>query len=163
LWTSVLMGALWIIGRPAGKGASVEHPGDRTIGRGRKFGPRLSAMCFHAADWAARPTSHVQRTSNVECWTLLAAGRYAETMIPDQPTDAESFYGFLGDQLAQGGRELSPEELLRAWRSRTDPEYAATVEALRQALADMAHGDVGKPLDQFAEEIRQRYNLPADA
>ena len=42
-----------------------------------------------------------------------------------------------------------------------DPEYAATVEAVREALADMANGDTGKPLDQFVREFRQRYNLPA--
>jgi hypothetical protein len=31
-------------------------------------------------------------------------------MIPQSPTDAEAFYGFLGEQLAGGGRDMPPEE-----------------------------------------------------
>jgi len=80
-------------------------------------------------------------------------------MIPEPPTDAEAFYGFLGEQLASGARDLPPEELLRAWRSQNDPEYAATVKAVREALADMENGDTGKPLDQVIQELRKRHSL----
>jgi hypothetical protein len=82
-------------------------------------------------------------------------------MIPEPPTDAEAFYGFLGEQLAAGGRDLPPEELLHTWRTKKDPEYAATVKAVREALADMANGDTGKPWEQVFRELRERHNLPA--
>jgi hypothetical protein len=84
-------------------------------------------------------------------------------MIPEPPSDAEAFYGSLGERLASGGRELPPEEMLRAWRLRADPEYAATVKAVREALADMANGDTGKPLEQVVRDLRERHDLPADS
>jgi hypothetical protein len=83
-------------------------------------------------------------------------------MSTEQLTDAEAFHRFLGEQLENGGRETSPEELLRLWRSHDDPEYAQAVAALREAISDLEAGDRGKPFDQFVAEFRKKHNIPQD-
>jgi hypothetical protein len=78
-------------------------------------------------------------------------------MSMQSPTDAEAFYEFLGQTLSHGERETPPESLLRKWRAQR--EYDETVEAIREGLAQMEAG-LGKPLEEFDRDFRQRNGLP---
>jgi hypothetical protein len=78
-------------------------------------------------------------------------------MSMQSPTDAEAFYQFLGQTLSHGDRETPPESLLRKWRAQR--EYDETVEAIREGFAQMEAG-LGKPLDEFDRDFRQRNGLP---
>ena len=70
--------------------------------------------------------------------------------------DLSGFHGFLTEQLHQRGAGLAPEEALDLWRAQhpLPDDYAETVTALRQVLAEMASGDVGAPLQDFDREFR---------
>jgi hypothetical protein len=77
-------------------------------------------------------------------------------------SDLADFHQFIGDLLKSRDRDLTPEEALRLWRTE-DPQsedFEETVEALREALADMKAGDVGIPLEEFDAEFSARHNLP---
>lgn len=71
------------------------------------------------------------------------------------------FHQFVGQRLAAGTVDLSPEEALDEWRS-THPSAEALrddVTAVREALADMAAGDRGKPLADFYRDFDARHGL----
>ena len=78
--------------------------------------------------------------------------------IADELAD---FHRFVADRLNRGERELSPEQALDLWRAEhPDPEeFGDTVQALREAIADMEAGDTGVPLEQFDMEFRARHNF----
>ena len=57
-------------------------------------------------------------------------------MATQLPTDAEAFARFLTEQIANGGAEQSPEELLRIWRR----EHAEAIEDVRQGYKNMEAG-----------------------
>jgi len=80
----------------------------------------------------------------------------------DVSVDLRDFHHFLGEKLATGEVEISPEEALDEWRlaHRSEQELADDVIAVREALDDMANGDVGKELAVFDQEFRQRHGLP---
>jgi hypothetical protein len=82
-------------------------------------------------------------------------------MSTDAYQELQSFHQFIGAQLNSGGRCLSPEEAVEAWRleNRTAEEYAADVQAIREALEDMDAGDKGIPWDEFDRDFRKRHNL----
>ena len=66
-----------------------------------------------------------------------------------QTSDAlREFHEFGGEKLNNGGGDLSPEEVLDRWRLiHPDPDVLSeSVSAIRQALADMAAGDKGRPV-----------------
>lgn len=65
--------------------------------------------------------------------------------------ESEAFYAFLGQRLATGSCNESPEELLRAWRKTA--EYTETVRAIKECIPDMEAGR-GTALEQAATEIR---------
>ena len=67
--------------------------------------------------------------------------------------ELESFHRFVGAQLANGGAQLSPEQVLAMWRERL-----ATISAVREGLEAVAAGRT-KPLDTFACDFRERHNL----
>ena len=75
--------------------------------------------------------------------------------------ELESFHRFLGEQLANGGSSLTPEECLEPWRAENPvgEELRASVQAIQEALADMEAGDTGQLLEPFLAEFRQRNNL----
>ena len=77
--------------------------------------------------------------------------------------ELREFHIFVGEKLTNGGAKLSPEEALDQWRVlHPDPEeLAESVSAVRQALADMAAGDRGRPVDDVLAELRSRHNLPS--
>jgi hypothetical protein len=72
------------------------------------------------------------------------------------PTEAESFQLFLSRELAQGGRDLSPEELLQRWRS-DQQELQASVAAIREAVDNMNAGARGQSVEEVARELQQRF------
>ena len=77
--------------------------------------------------------------------------------------DLREFHRFLTDKLRADGIDLSPEEALDEWR-RLHPQTQAfdeEVAAIREALDDMAKGDLGIPFEQFDRDFRKRHNLPA--
>ncbi len=83
--------------------------------------------------------------------------------MPTQIDELRDFHHFLGEKLDKSGGELSPEEALDEWR-RLHPDMPALADdaaAIAEALADLANGDAGIPIDQFDREFRQRHHLPA--
>ncbi|MCE9552563.1 MAG: hypothetical protein K8T91_04185 [Planctomycetes bacterium] len=79
-------------------------------------------------------------------------------MATDIPHDLQEFHSFLGETLASGRGDLSPEEALDEWRilHPAPAELAESVAAVRRALRDMQSGDRGRPADAVLSDIRQR-------
>jgi hypothetical protein len=67
--------------------------------------------------------------------------------------DLKNFHDFVADQLANGGAELTPDQVLVMWRERVD-----TITAVREAL-DAVDAGRTKPLDEFSKDFRQRHGL----
>lgn len=65
----------------------------------------------------------------------------------------QSFHQFVGEQLANGGAQLSPEQVLAMWRERLE-----TIEAVREGL-EAVDAARTKPLDEFARDFRTRHNI----
>lgn len=86
-------------------------------------------------------------------------------MATDRANDLRAFRDFADAKLSDGGAELTLDEALGLWEIENAPEdeRAATVEAVREALADMRAGDVGVPARDFLAEIRRKYKLSASA
>ena len=84
-------------------------------------------------------------------------------MGSDIQLELYQFYVFVGQKLASSEPELSPEEALDEWRAanRSPEQIDEDVAAVREALDDMAQGDVGVPLTKFDQEFRRRHGLPA--
>lgn len=76
-------------------------------------------------------------------------------------SELNSFHRFISEQLSVGRGDVSPEEALDLWRA--DHPLGETEEedmlAVREALADMANGDGGVPLEEFDREFRQRHGI----
>ena len=70
-----------------------------------------------------------------------------------------SFHQFISEQLSVGRVDVSPEEALDLWRSQ-HPD-TDDVLAVQEALADMANGDEGLPIEEFDREFRRRRGLEA--
>jgi len=72
--------------------------------------------------------------------------------------DLQEFHAFLGKTIAKGRADLTPEEALDEWRilNPATEELAASVAAVRRAIAEMRAGDRGRPADDVIAEIRQR-------
>jgi hypothetical protein len=85
-------------------------------------------------------------------------------MSTDAYNDLQSFHQFIGQQLASGQVKLSPDEALEVWRlqHRSPEEYAADVQAIREAIADMEAGDTGTPLETFLAEFRKRHKIDCE-
>jgi hypothetical protein len=72
------------------------------------------------------------------------------------------FNEFVSQRLISGPA-ISPEEALDLWRAHhpISEELAESVQAVKEALADMEAGDRGMPFDEFIAELRERRNLRA--
>jgi hypothetical protein len=73
-----------------------------------------------------------------------------------------SFYQFVGVKLNQKDADLSPEDVLDQWRAEhpiDDDDDVDDVTAVKQALADMAAGDEGRPFEEFVREFQHRHGL----
>jgi hypothetical protein len=82
-------------------------------------------------------------------------------MSSNTESDLASFYRFVGIKLDQKDAKLSPEDVLDEWRAEHPAHDDETddVMAVKQALADMAAGDQGRPWEEFDREFRQRHGL----
>jgi hypothetical protein len=78
--------------------------------------------------------------------------------MPVTHEDVENFNRFLAEKLANGGAD-SMVELAAQWEA-SRREYAQTVAALGECIADMEAGR-GRPFAEFVAEIRAKYNIPA--
>jgi hypothetical protein len=89
-------------------------------------------------------------------------------MATSLSNDLLEFHRFVAEKLADGQGNLSPEEVVDQWRELhptpdglAEPDNLATdVAAIREALADMAAGDTGTPVENFDREFRGTHNLP---
>jgi hypothetical protein len=79
-------------------------------------------------------------------------------MSIDPTAELARFHEFIASHMAKGNR-FSPEEALDLWRAENpSPDDAAeTVQALRDALADMDVGDHGVPLEEFDRAFRRTH------
>ena len=68
----------------------------------------------------------------------------------------EDFYIFVGQQVKNGGEQISPEQVLAMWRER-----AETVKAIQEGLEDVAAGRV-RPADEVLAELRNELNASED-
>jgi hypothetical protein len=75
----------------------------------------------------------------------------------------DNFHRFATEQLENGGRDKSVDELYDQWRfeSRSPEEFEENVAAIQGAIDDMNNGDTGRDFDEVIGEVRNRYNLPA--
>lgn len=80
--------------------------------------------------------------------------------MPTTEQEVESFARFARGQLAQGGEELSLDELFDQWRLEHPP--AEDVLAVKASVRDMQRGETGRPFDEFADQFRQRNHLPRE-
>lgn len=71
------------------------------------------------------------------------------------------FHRFIGEKLTNAGTGLSPEEALELWRAEhpSPDEFAESVAAIREALADMEAGDSGTPFEEFDRQFRQKHGI----
>ena len=74
--------------------------------------------------------------------------------------DVDQFNQFVAAKLCNGGAE-SMVDLARQWEAERT-EYNETVAELSQCIGDMEAGH-GRPLKEFADEMREKYNLPSDS
>jgi hypothetical protein len=85
-----------------------------------------------------------------------------DQIMPTEMTEElRAFHQFLTDKLGADGIDLSPEEALDEWRRlhpRT-PAFEEDVAAIREALDDMAEGDLGVPFEEFDQDFRKRHHL----
>lgn len=70
------------------------------------------------------------------------------------PSELQDFHRFLGERIQSGAPDRSPEEILEEWRSEHE-----VIQAVRDALHDMAAGDTGVPYEDVERQIRARYGL----
>ena len=63
-------------------------------------------------------------------------------MATERANDLKAFKGFIEEKLSNGGAELTLEEALVDWdlENQTDLEREATVQAIREGLADVEAG-----------------------
>ena len=75
--------------------------------------------------------------------------------------EIERFAQFAKEQIANGGAEISIDELFDQWRIQHPP--AADVLAIKASLRDMENGETGRSFEQFAEEFCKRNSIPDGA
>ena len=75
----------------------------------------------------------------------------------------DNFHRFATEQLKNGGREKSVDELYDQWRfeNQSPEELEENVAAIQGAIDDMNNGDSGRDADEVIAEVRTRHNLPA--
>ena len=76
------------------------------------------------------------------------------------PTESEAFQRYLAEQLANGGRTRSPEELLRAWRSEQQRRSGSPDRKAKPRRASKPHAPTARresELGKTLRRIRARY------
>jgi hypothetical protein len=82
-------------------------------------------------------------------------------MAIEKANDLLSFKSVIEEQLT-GETVPTVDEVLARWddENESDEERAATVQAVREALADMEAGDTGIPAREAVAELRRKHHLP---
>ncbi len=83
------------------------------------------------------------------------------SMATDRVNDLRAFKGFIDEQLANGGADLTLDEALARWEYENSPEEEKqeTIRAIQRGLDDMYAGRT-RPIEEFDREFRQRHGLP---
>jgi hypothetical protein len=76
----------------------------------------------------------------------------------------DSFHRFASDRIANGGADLSFQEIVALWKldNPSDEERAEVIAAINQGVKDIESGN-HRPADEFMDEMRRKYNIPTDA
>lgn len=82
-------------------------------------------------------------------------------MAIERSNDLRAFKGFIDEQLANGGADLTVDEALGLWdyENQDEAERADTLQAIRRGFADIEAGRV-RPAREALEELRRKHNLP---
>lgn len=78
-------------------------------------------------------------------------------MVTDSFTEAQMFYEFLTERLAQGTNNRTPEDLVKDWRE-NQREYDETVAAVKEGVEDMEAGRMRPLRDLIREAENDRRN-----
>lgn len=75
----------------------------------------------------------------------------------------ESFYHFANNELSANRSDLTLDQIYQTWRlENPTPEEQADVHiAIRQGIEDIKAGR-GRPAEEVMEEMREKYNIPAE-
>jgi hypothetical protein len=81
-------------------------------------------------------------------------------MDRERANDLHAFKDFIDDQLA-GTTVPTVDEVIARWDCENEPaeDTVATVQALREALADMDAGDTGITVREALLELRRKHHL----
>jgi hypothetical protein len=82
-------------------------------------------------------------------------------MAIEKANDLLAFKSFIEEQLT-GETVPTVDEVLARWddENESDVERAATVQAVREALADMEAGGTGIPAREAVAKLRRKHHLP---
>ena len=82
-------------------------------------------------------------------------------MATERANDLLAFKSFIDEQLA-GETVPTVDEVLARWdyENESDEEQAASVQAVREALADMHAGDTGISAREAIAELHRKHHLP---
>jgi predicted transcriptional regulator len=85
-------------------------------------------------------------------------------MAIERSNDLRAFKGFIDEQFASGGADLTVDEALARWEyeNSSEEERAETIQALQRGFADIEAGRV-RPAEDFVREFRQKHGLPQEA
>ncbi|HEX5471843.1 MAG TPA: hypothetical protein VFW73_08145 [Lacipirellulaceae bacterium] len=75
--------------------------------------------------------------------------------------DLQSFYKFADERLRDHNGEQSLDQLYAEWRAEnpTAKELEENVLAVRASLRDIDDGIIGRPVEEFEREFRERNGL----
>jgi hypothetical protein len=81
-------------------------------------------------------------------------------MATERTNDLRAFKGFIDEQLANGGADLTLDEALSRWEyeNQTEEEREDTVQAIREGLDDMYAGRT-RPAEEVVAELRQKFSV----
>ncbi len=73
----------------------------------------------------------------------------------------DSFHRFASDRIANGGADLSFQEIVSLWKldNPSDEERAEVIAAINEGVKDIESGN-HRPADEFMDEMRRKYNIP---
>lgn len=76
----------------------------------------------------------------------------------------DSFHQFALQRIANGGSELTVDELYDQWRVEhlSERERAEVHAAIRTGIQEADQG-LGRPADEFIADMRKKHNIPSDA
>ena len=83
---------------------------------------------------------------------------------PVSRDELERFHKFSLELIQRGEIDWTWRDLLDAWRRQDpdSPERLADLAAIREAIADMEAGEVGRPFEEFDREFRRQHNIVLD-